>query len=288
VAAPVVVARGVPFGEMPVWWPETGMLVVPSVAAAAVLRVDPRSGSVDLVARTRGGPNGLVPVTTGGWVVCQNGGFDFVAHGLDVPGAVPYDPVEPGLQYVAADGGVRVLSTEGWVAPNNGVVDESGCLWVTDSGPYPPPETPCGRIWRWCPGGAPEVVAAGLRYPNGIARLSDDRIVVVEASGVVAVAETETGEWDWVVEDIGAHPDGLCVDADDRLYVASTIAGVTVVEDGRVVERLDVPGGLITSCCFGGPDNRTLFATDAIPGRILAWEGMPTPGLPVLAWSVPG
>jgi len=40
-----------------------------------------------------------------------------------------------------------------------------------------------------------------------------------------------------------------------------------------------------TNCCFGGADGRTLFATDAIPGHIVAWEGMPTPGLPLRAWS---
>ena len=32
---------------------------------------------------------------------------------------------------------------------------------------------------------------------------------------------------------------------------------------------------------------RTLFATDAVPGGVWAWEGLPTPGLPVLAWPAP-
>jgi len=42
-----------------------------------------------------------------------------------------------------------------------------------------------------------------------------------------------------------------------------------------------------TNCCFGGPDLTTLFATDAVPGDVVAWEGMPTPGLPLPAWHGP-
>ena len=33
--------------------------------------------------------------------------------------------------------------------------------------------------------------------------------------------------------------------------------------------------GLTTNCCFGGDDLRTLFVTDAIPGNLVAFEGMP-------------
>jgi sugar lactone lactonase YvrE len=42
-----------------------------------------------------------------------------------------------------------------------------------------------------------------------------------------------------------------------------------------------------TNCCFGGPDGRTLFATDGLPGQIVAWEGMPAPGLPLHPWPGP-
>jgi sugar lactone lactonase YvrE len=63
-----------------------------------------------------------------------------------------------------------------------------------------------------------------------------------------------------------------------------------VVEpDGSIVELLEIPGeGVTTNCCFGGADGRTLFATDSIPGNVVAWEGMPTAGLPLPAWPVRG
>ena len=45
--------------------------------------------------------------------------------------------------------------------------------------------------------------------------------------------------------------------------------------------------GLTTNCCFGGADLRTLFVTDALPGRLVAFEGMPAPGLPLPVWPGP-
>ena len=61
---------------------------------------------------------------------------------------------------------------------------------------------------------------------------------------------------------------------------------MTVLEpDGEVVDVLEIPGsGVTTNCCFGGADLRTLFATEAVPGGVVAWESMPTPGAPLTPW----
>jgi gluconolactonase len=76
----------------------------------------------------------------------------------------------------------------------------------------------------------------------------------------------------------------MCADVDGRLYVCCTRDhAVRVFEpDGTEVDRLDVPGdGLVTNCCFGGDDLRSLFVTEGMPGRVVVFEGMPTPGLAV-------
>ncbi len=95
----------------------------------------------------------------------------------------------------------------------------------------------------------------------------------------------------WVIKTLGpGGGDGFCLDTDGRYYVASTIEhGVRVVEaDGTIVDFLEIDGpGTTTNCCFGGADGRTLFATDAVPGNIVAWEGMPTAGLPMTSWPTP-
>ena len=71
--------------------------------------------------------------------------------------------------------------------------------------------------------------------------------------------------------------------------MCSTIADCVLVvdRDGTIVDRLTIDGdGLTTNCCFGGEDNRTLFATDALPGNVVAFAGLPTPGLELHAWPV--
>jgi gluconolactonase len=133
--------------------------------------------------------------------------------------------------------------------------------------------------------GTVSVFADAFQYCNGIAFTAAGD-VVVEGRGLQVVGAG--GEREWVIEVLGpGGGDGFCVDVDGRCYVASTNEhGVRVVEpDGSVVDFLEIPGeGLTTNCCFGGPDLRTLYATDALPGNVVAWEGMPTPGLALPTW----
>jgi sugar lactone lactonase YvrE len=130
------------------------------------------------------------------------------------------------------------------------------------------------------------VVADGFDYCNGIALAPDGSLVVVEALGLQRVLPD--GGREWVIERLGrGGGDGFCYDAEGNAYVASTIEhGVRVVDpDGSVVDFLEIDGeGLTTNCCFGGADLRTLYATDALPGNVVAWEHMPVPGLPLPAW----
>ena len=109
---------------------------------------------------------------------------------------------------------------------------------------------------------------------------------MVEGRGLQMIGAD--GERDWVIEVLGAGVgDGFCVDVDGRYYVASTSDhGIRIVDpDGTVVDFLAIPGdGMTTNCCFGGDDLRTLYATDALPGRVVVWEGLPTPGLPLTPW----
>lgn len=60
-------------------------------------------------------------------------------------------------------------------------------------------------------------------------------------------------------------PDGVSVDADGGIWVALWDGGgiVRLTPDGKIDRRVDVPGGWITSCAFGGRDLRTLYITSA-------------------------
>lgn len=281
---PEVVADGIAFGEGPVWCGDD-TLAVASVAAGALYRVDVRAGRAAPWADTGGGANGAALTADGSVLVTQNGGIDFAALGLfeDPP---TLRPVTPGLQHVHPDGSVRHLVDEGCNAPNDLVVLPDGDVLFTDPGHFPPTGDGIGRILRYARDGTVSVWADGFWFCNGIALDHDGHVVVVEREGLLRVFPDGTREW--VVEHLGRGAgDGFCVDVDGRFYVASTVEhGVRVVDrDGHVVDFLTIDGrGLTTNCCFGGDDLRTLFATDALPGCVVAWEGLPTAGRPLTPW----
>lgn len=284
---PEVVTDGLPFGEGPVWC-GGGALVVTSVAEGALYRVDVETGRTARAADTGGGANGAALGADGSVLVTQNGGIDLASLGLR-DDLAPLRPATPGLQHVTTDGAVRYLADVGFHAPNDLVVLPDGDVLFTDPGRFPPEGDGIGRIMRYARDGTVSVFADGFWFCNGIGLDRDGEVVVVEREGLLRVFAD--GSREWIVEHLGRGAgDGFCVDAMGRFYVASTVEhGVRVVDpDGRVVDFLAIDGrGLTTNCCFGGDDLRTLYATDALPGRVVAWEGLPTPGRPLTPWPGP-
>jgi gluconolactonase len=291
-----VVVGGLRFGEGPVWCPPdssvgVGTLVVTSVCDGKLYRVFPEEQRFEELVDTGGGPNAAALGTGGTIVVTQNGGVDFAKMGVFAD--APYRPVTPGLQVVDPAGkepdakpSVSYLADVGFQAPNDLVVAPDGTVYFTDPPPYPPPEQPLGRVWAYETDGNVQVIAGQFAYCNGIALDRDRTLVVVEGRGLQRLLPD--GEKEWIVETLGpGGGDGFCLDADGNFYVATTVDhGVRVLSsDGKEIDFLAIAGkGVTTNCCFGGADNRTLFATDAVPGRVVAWEGLPTPGLPLTPW----
>lgn len=270
------------------WCPD-GTIVATSVAAGALFRVWPESSRVEQIATTSGGANGAALAADGSILVTQNGGIDFsVLPGVfaTFPASVP---ATPGLQVAAPGGTVTYLADTGFRGPNDLAITPDGSVYFTDPGHFPPPEDHTGRVMIYTRAGEVTTFADGFYYCNGIAFEPDGTIVVVERRGLQRVSAD--GSRDWVNPDLGqGGGDGFCLDADGRFYVASTIEhGIRVVDpDGTVVDFLPIDGeGLSTNCCFGGDDLRTLFVTDALPGNLVAFEGMPTAGLPLPTWPGP-
>lgn len=64
-------------------------------------------------------------------------------------------------------------------------------------------------------------------------------------------------------------PDGLSIDAEGQIWLAVWGGSAVLRIDsstGEILEQVDLPVTQVTSCCFGGPDNRTLFITSARGG----------------------
>jgi gluconolactonase len=284
-----IVCDGVPFGEGPVWC-DDGTLVVTSVAAGALFRVSPATNTATRFADMGGGANGAALASDGSIVVTQNGGMDFSKLGLPMLAAFEGAPsATPGLQLVSPNGEATYLADTGFHAPNDVAVSRDGRIFFTDPGHYPPPDDGIGRVLVYERDGSVSTFADSFWFCNGIAFDRAGDVVVVERQGLQRVHPD--GSREWVIEKLGRGAgDGFCIDADGRYYVASTIEhGVRVVDpDGTVVDFLAIDGdGLSTNCCFGGPDLRTLFVTDALPGHVVAFEGMPTAGLPLHSWPTP-
>ncbi|HWS44536.1 MAG TPA: SMP-30/gluconolactonase/LRE family protein [Acidimicrobiia bacterium] len=283
-----IVGTGIPFAEGPVWC-DDGTVVATSVAAGALFRVRPESAQVERFAVTSGGANGAALAADGSIVVTQNGGIDF----SNLPGVFATlpacVPATPGLQLAAPDGTVRYLADDGFHGPNDLAIAANGDIYFTDPGHFPPHDDGIGRVLVYTHAGEVALFAAGFFYCNGIAFDRDDHVVVVERRGLQRVFPD--GSREWVIEKLGrGGGDGFCLDRDGRFYVASTIEhGIRVVDpDGTVVDFLPIEGeGLTTNCCFGGPDRRTLFVTDALPGNLVAFEHMPVPGRALPPWPGP-
>jgi gluconolactonase len=279
------VGQGIPFAEGPVWCGD-GTVVVTSVAAGALFRVWPETSRVEKIADTGGGANGAALAADGAVLVTQNGGIDFSV----LPGVFatlpPCIPTTPGLQLARPDGTVTYLADGGFRGPNDLAIAPDGTVYFTDPGHFPPPEDGKGRVMTYTTDGNVATYADGFVYCNGIAFEPDGTVVVVERRGLQRVYPD--GTCSWVIDHLGrGGGDGFCLDADGRFYVASTIEhGIRVVDpDGTIVDFLPIEGeGLTTNCCFGGDDLRTLFVADALPGDLVAFEAMPTPGLPLPLW----
>ena len=156
-----------------------------------------------------------------------------------------------------------------------------GWIWFTDSGePYrdsvalfeagAPPEEP-GLVCRLDPAsGVVEVADASLYMPNGLAfSPADDLLYVADtvAHRIIAFPYRDgaLGPAERTIA-VDGNPDGLCLDVDGRLYVATATRGeIHVLAPGGGLERRIgwADGAIPLNCCFGGAEGTTLYVTDA-------------------------
>ena len=138
------------------------------------------------------------------------------------------------------------------------------------------------------PDGVAQVVAEELLFPNGSVITPDGgTLIVAESYGrrmtAFAINEedgTLSNRRIWA-EIEPATPDGMCLDAEGAIWVASptTEEFIRVKEGGEVTDRVKLPPGKgAYACMLGGADGRTLFLCtstgsqqDRIEGRSQGW-----------------
>jgi sugar lactone lactonase YvrE len=146
-------------------------------------------------------------------------------------------------------------------------------------------------------GEEPVVVAEDLTYPNGLAVTPDGGTLLISetfAGRISAFDVQSDGRLGvrriWASLPKGTHPDGLCLDANLDVWVASFRSGefLHVRERGEVVERVVFPGRWALSCSLGGVDGRTLLMCTAETTQSDYFAGRATGFLDTRVVEVPG
>jgi gluconolactonase len=157
------------------------------------------------------------------------------------------------------------------IAGNDVVVAHNGNIYVTHPAGN---NRATSRVWLIRPGGEKvEVDSAGVRYANGVMLSSDQSLLYVadywshwvysyqiQPDGTL----TSKQRFYWLHCPDGADDssaDGMKVDADGRLYVATSLGIQVCDQAGRVNCIIPTPNKRITNLCFGGEKFDTIYAT---------------------------
>jgi len=197
-----------------------------------------------------------------------------------------------------ADGAAQVIA-DGFVG-NDIVVAHNGNIYVTN----PPGENANdpSKVWLIKPNGEKAVVDTGIKYANGVTLSPDQTLLyvddyrshwvysfVIQADGALGMKQryywlhvSDTADW--------SNADGMRVDRDGRLYVATKMGVQVCDQAGRVQCILPTPNGRLSNLSFGGEHFDTLYATcgDKVYKRKLkviganAWDKPNKPAAPRL------
>lgn len=216
-------------------------------------------GKVSVFKEDSGGANGLKFGPDGRMYACQNGRKQIVAYTMD--------------------GAESVIARD--VNSNDLCINAKGEIWFTD-----PPNK---RVWFLLPDGAKRVVHEGLEFPNGIALSPDQTLLMVcdsrnrfvssfsvNADGSLSNGQLYHRLETWDVNS-ASSADGMCVDTEGHLYVATRLGVQVCDQPGRVVAIMAKPqAGSLSNVVFGGPDLSTMFVTagDSVFKRPLNRKGL--------------
>jgi len=269
--------EGLAFPEGPRW--HDGSLWLSDMHARRVLRLD-AEGRAETVAEVSGRPSGLGWLPDGRLLVVSM--EDRRLLRLEPEGLVEHADLSGLATYHCND---MVVDAAGRAYVGNFGFD----LHAPDAKPVP------AELVRVDPDGRAEVAARELRFPNGTVISPDGATLVVgESYGAcltafdVAPDGGLSGRRTWARLE-GAVPDGICLDAESALWVASPVSRevLRVREGGEVVARVQTEQMAI-ACMLGGPERRTLFVLSAATTHPEEAARLRSGRVETLAVEVPG
>ena len=165
---------------------------------------------------------------------------------------------------------------------NEIVVDNADRVWVNMPGSPPGEESKPGLVAVVLPDGSSHRVAGDVWFPNGMAILDDDTLVLAEshADRLTAWTITESGELIdrriWANLEPRSAPDGICTDADGAIWYASVPQQrcTRVAPGGEVLATVEADRGCF-ACMLGGDGGTTLYiVANRYDGASSASEGI--------------
>jgi len=158
---------------------------------------------------------------------------------------------------------------------NDMVVDATGSAWIGNFGfEYRDENSVRSTVLiRVDPDGTARVAADGLYFPNGMVITPDGNTLIVAetfaarlTAFTIATDGSLTDRRTWA-ELPGKSPDGICLDADGAVWVASppTREVMRVFSGGEIAQRVVIEDNHAIACMLGGAEGRTLFV---LTGRV--------------------
>lgn len=239
--------------EGPCWDPKEGCLYCVSIQQNLIHRINPGSGEVQSYCTD--GPVGCVVIESDGMLLsAEKAGLYRIHPKTGERAFVIQLEVNPAMRY------------------NDGKLDPRGRFLVGTKGDAE--EVPgAGRLFS-VSGNQVQTLVTGTTISNGIGFSSAGDYLYFIDTPTKKVGryryQLDTGEavFDrYVVELNGdAWPDGMCVDADDMLWVAEWGGGRVCrwnPETGEKLREIRLPCINVSSCCLGGEELEYLYVTTA-------------------------
>jgi sugar lactone lactonase YvrE/enterochelin esterase-like enzyme len=189
-------------------------------------------------------------------------------------------------QIVAYDTAGKATTIADGFRGNDLVLKHDGSIYVTNPG-WDGKEP--SKVWLIKPNGEKQVVDTGLKFSNGLTLSPDQSLLYVADSRTHWVYSYQVQPDGTLAhkqkyfhlhvpdtaDDSGA--DGLRVDRDGRLYVATRMGIQVCDQPGRVNCIIPTPNGKVSNFTFGGENFEVLYATcgDRVYSRKLKIQGAP-------------
>jgi gluconolactonase len=246
-----------------------GNLYFVDIPFGRVFRLSPH-GRCEIVCEYDGWPNGLKIHKDGRIFICD------YKRGL-----VLMDSKRGEIEAILA-----TRNSESWKGLNDLVFASDGACYFTDQG-QTGIHDPTGRVYRLRPDGGLDLLLGNVPSPNGIVlNMKENRLfVAVTRQNAVwrcpIMTDGSVSKVGTYLQLSGGHggPDGMALDQEDAILVCQLGVGIWRFDsDGMPTHLIEAcVGHHMTNVAYGGPDNKTLFITEADTGSILTCE-MPVPG----------